>query len=158
MQLHDIGELDDRGRVVQVSLLGHVRKCEVVIDQENERFALIGRKLQPGGDLLGKDRARLGVWPRPDRSACVVHEQRQIKHERIFKLLEQFPIGSQLRIFGMSERVQLFDAHQRVFVGRVAMKEFMLHETCQVAEFRNVTPQKIYAVHHAKNPADPAFA
>jgi len=40
--LHDVGQLHHRGRVIQISLLRNIGEGEVMIDQENERLALLG--------------------------------------------------------------------------------------------------------------------
>ena len=41
--LHDVRHLNDRCWVVEVSLLRDVRESEMVVDQKNERLALLGR-------------------------------------------------------------------------------------------------------------------
>src|ERR1700730_9422044 len=45
-----------------------------------------------------------------------------------------------------------------MFVGGVAGKEFVLHQTGELAEFRNVSPEKIHPVHYAQNLADLTLA
>ena len=88
----------------------------------------------------------------------VVQEQCEIKNKRILQLFKKFLIRNQLGIVGTGERVELVDANQRVFVGRVTMEIFVLHEAGQLAEFRNVTAQKIDAMHHAQHASNLVFA
>src|ERR1043166_7650457 len=38
-----------------------------------------------------------------------------------------------------------------MLVGGVTMEKLMLHQTCKLAEFRNVAAQKINPMHHSKN-------
>src|SRR4051794_37115723 len=38
------------------------------------------------------------------------------------------------------------------------MKEFVLHQAGELTELRDVSPQKIHAVHHSQNPPDFPFA
>ena len=58
-----------------------------------------------------------------------MQQKGEIENEWVGQLFEQFPILEQLGICRSGERVQFVDTNQCVFVGRVAMKEFMLHQT-----------------------------
>ena len=44
-----------------------------------------------------------------------------------------------------------------MLVGRVTMQELVLHETGELAEFGNVSPQEIHTMHHSKDPANFPF-
>src|SRR5437763_10046828 len=64
--LHDAGELDRRFRIVEVSLLGHVREREVMIDQPDQRASLRWRKLVTRRCPLREECARLCMRTRAD--------------------------------------------------------------------------------------------
>src|SRR5476651_935105 len=96
--------------------------------------------------------------PRRDTFAGVVQQQGEIEHEWVFEFLEQLSILNQLRIIGRGECVQLIDADQSMFVGGVAMKKLVLHETGELPKLRKITPEKIDTMHHAQNATDLAFA
>src|SRR5437764_4050456 len=91
------------------------------------------------------------MWSRADSFAAVVQQQREIENQRVVKSLENFTIGSQLRIVRLRQRIELIDAYQRMLVGCVSMQKFMLHQTGQLAEFGNVTTEKIDPMHHSQD-------
>ncbi len=72
-----------------------------MIDQEDERAALFGRKLQPRCHALREKRARFGMRPRANAFPGVVQKQGEIKHVGIGNGLEQFLVGTQLRVLGV---------------------------------------------------------
>ena len=156
--LHNVRQLRDRGGIVEISLLSNVRKREVVIDEKDERLALLGRQLQAVRDALGENSARLSVRPGPDGFAGIVQEQGQIKNERILELLEESSIRDQLRILRPGQSIELVDANQRMFVGGVTVEKLVLNQTGQLAEFGNVASEEIDPVHHTKDAAHFAFA
>jgi hypothetical protein len=82
-----------------------------------------------------------------------VKKQCQIQDKRVLELLKNLPIRDQLRVIGRSERVELVNADQCMFVGRVAMQKLMLHEARQLAEFWNISTQEIDPMHHSENAA-----
>jgi hypothetical protein len=90
--------------------------------------------------------------------ASVVQQQRKIEHQRIFEFLKDFSIVLQFRVLGIDDLIEFFDADERVLVGGVTMKKLVLHQTRELAKFRDVTPEKIDAVHGAENRANLAFA
>src|ERR1041384_1973155 len=96
--------------------------------------------------------------PRPDRASGIVQKKREIENKRVVEFLEEPPVPAEFRILGVHYLVELVDAHQRVFVGRVTMKKLVLHETSELAEFGNVTAQKIDPVHHPEDAPDLALA
>jgi hypothetical protein len=57
----------------------------------------------------------------------------------------------------VSTTMSSFPADQRVLVGRVAMKEFVLHEARELAELRDMRPG-IHLMHGAKDPAHLSLA
>ncbi len=86
-----LGQLDHGRRIVDVSLLRDVRKGDVMIDEEDQRAALLGRELQTRRHALGKKRARFGMGPRANAFAGVVQEEGEIEDIGIGQLLEQVP-------------------------------------------------------------------
>ena len=101
-----------------------------------------GSKLKPARDALRKKRARFRVRTRADRLAGVMQQQRQIKNERIREFLEKFAVLDQFRVLGSCQRIELFDADQRVFVRGVTVKKFVLHQAGKLAELGNVSARK----------------
>src|ERR1041384_3004720 len=97
------------------------------------------------------------MWPRPDRASGVVKEEREIEDKRVVEFLEETAVSAELRVFGVHDLVEFIDADQRVFVGRVTMEKLMLHQAGELAEFRNVTAEKINPVHHPQDAPDLAF-
>src|ERR1043166_2198885 len=95
--------------------------------------------------------------PRADCTSGVVQKKRQIKDKWVVEFLEEAAISAELRIFGVHHLIEFINAHQRVFVGRVTMEKLVLHQASELAEFRDVTAQKINPVHHAQDAADLAF-
>ena len=85
---HDRGEFDGGFRIVQVSLLRHVRESEMMIHQEDERAALRGGKFQAHGRALREKCARFGMRARADRAPGVVQEKGEIKNKRVREFLE----------------------------------------------------------------------
>src|SRR4029077_18359110 len=76
----------------------------------------------------------------------------------VVKFFEQATIRNQLWIGRLHQRVELVDAEQRVLISRVTMKEFVLNETGQLAEFGNVATEKVYPVHHPQDPSSITFS
>ena len=68
-------------------------------------------------------------------------------------MLKNFAIGDQLRIIRLYHSIELVDADQCVFIGRVTMQELVLDQTGQLPEFGNVSPQEIDTMHRSKNAA-----
>src|SRR6266566_2327161 len=89
--------------------------------------------------------------PRANGFTSIVQKQSQIEYEWIVESLKNFAIGNQLRIIRLRQCIEFVDADQRMFIGCVTMQKLMLHQTRQLAEFGNVSPQKIDSVHHAKD-------
>ena len=88
----------------------------------------------------------------------VVHEQREVECRRIVVLLEQLAIAGEFRIVAGEQLVEFVDADQCVFVRRVAVEKFVLHEAGEASELREVAPEKIRLVHEAQNASDLALA
>ena len=78
--------------------------------------------------------------------------------EEIFEALEKLAICDQLRIGRANQRVEFVDAKQSVFVGGVAMEEFVLHQAGQLAKLGNIAAEKIDAMHQAQRPPDLALS
>ena len=72
-------------------------------------------------------------------------------------MLKNAAIGNHLWIVRPDQGIELVDADQGMFVGRVTMKKLVLHQTGQLPEFRNVAAKKIHAVHHSKHTSHFAF-
>src|SRR6266404_3912538 len=105
-----------------------------MVDEQHERSPLRRGKSQSRRGALGKQRARLRMRPRSDRTAGVVQEQREIKNKWVREFLEERAVRAQLRLFRLHHLVELVDAHQSVFVRGVAMKKFVLHQAGELAE------------------------
>jgi len=125
---NNIREFHDRRGIIEIPLLRRVREADVMVDQKNERFSLLRRKLEAFGDTLGEKRARFRMRARANGAAGVVQKQSEIKNEWVLQIFEQMPISEQFRIARLHERVEFVDAKQCVFVRGVTMKEFMLHQ------------------------------
>ena len=144
--------------IIEISLLRHVRKSEVMIHEKDERAPLRGRKLEADRGALREKRAGFRMRPRPDGPAGIVQEQGEIEDERILEFFKELAVRSQFRILRLHDLVELVDADQRVFVRGVTMEKLVLHETGELPELRNVAAEKIDAVHHPEHAADFAFA
>src|SRR5882724_7952584 len=96
--------------------------------------------------------------PRANGFAAVMQKQRQIKDEWVIELLKNLAIGDQLRIIRRCQSVELVDTYQCVFVRRVTMQKLVLHQTGELTEFGNISPQEINPMHHSKDPADSPFS
>ena len=87
-----------------------------------------------------------------------MQEQGKIKNEWIVEIFEKMTVGDQFRIAGPDERVQFVDAKERVFVRGVTMKEFVLHQTGELAKLGDVASKKIHPVHQPQRSADFTFS
>src|SRR5205085_8592581 len=151
--LHDARELDRRFRIVEISLLCHVREREVMIDQPDERASLRWRKLETRRGALGEECTRLCMRTRADGPPSIVKKKREVENERLVQFFEQQAVGSQLRVLGLHDLIELVDADEGVFIRGVTMEKFVLHQTSQLAELGYVTPEKIDAMHHSQHGA-----
>ena len=153
---HDLRELDHGGRIVDVPSLGRAGKCEVVIDQENQRAAPLRREDHPRGHLLREQRARLRVVPRARGLPGVVQEDGEVQDRGVLELLEQLPVFRHLRVVAREQGVEFLNAHQRVLVGRITVKKLVLDKAEQRAELGEVAAQHAGVVHPAQDAGDPA--
>jgi len=71
---NNIRKLGNRRRIIEISLLRGVGECDVMIDQKNQRFPLLGRELKTFGYALREKSARFGMRAGTDRSAGVMQE------------------------------------------------------------------------------------
>src|SRR5215470_2025896 len=149
--LHNTSKVRNRGRIIKISLLRGLGKSEVMIDQQNKRLPLLGRQLQTRGDTLGEERARFGMRPGANRLTAVVQKKRKIKNKRILKLLKDLAVSAQLRVGRLRQGIKFIDAYQCVLISRVTVEKLMLHQTSKLAEFGNVSAQKIDPMHHSED-------
>src|SRR5439155_1478083 len=98
---------------------------------------------------LSKERASFRVWPGPNGFAAVVQKKRKVENQRVFELLKDISIGNQLRIFGLSERVQFIDTYTCMLIGCITMTKLMMHQAGELAEFVNVMTEKIDPMHRS---------
>ncbi len=84
----------------------------------------------------------------------VVEEQSQVEHVGTLKAVKQWRIGIVRGGFGFPDAVELFDAHQSVFIGRILMIELMLDKAGELAEFGDVFAEHIDVMHRAKDGRD----
>src|SRR5437868_1835659 len=75
----------------------------------------------------------------------------------MLKLLEHFPVRSVWWFRRIEHPVKMLDHLQRVFVGRIAMEELVLHQARQLSELRQESSQQLDLVHHAQDPGDLSF-
>src|SRR5204862_7472778 len=97
------------------------------------------------------------MWSGTNGFAAVVQKKCQIENQRVFELLKNIPISNQLLIIRLREGVKFVDTYQCMLVGCITMYKLMLHETGMLAEFGNVTTEKIYPMHHSQYPHDLPF-
>src|SRR5205823_2824316 len=79
------------------------------------------------------------------------------EHQWILHLFEQFSITEKLLIFGRHQVIELVDADQSVFVRGITMKEFVLNETGELSELRDISSEKIHPMHHSQDSSDISF-
>ena len=115
--------------------------------QKHQHAAARGRDLQPAANFVRQFFAGEGMLPHVFRATGVMHNQRQIKHERVFHFVENFLLRGQLGIGGVAQLIKLLDRLQRVFISRELVKELMLLQVRQAAELGQITPQKADAMH-----------
>src|SRR6266480_7020187 len=89
---NNIRKLGNRGRVIEISLLRGFGEGDVVIDQKNEGFPLLGRKLKTLGHTLREKSARFGMRSRADGPAGVMQKQGEVKNERMLQIIEKIAI------------------------------------------------------------------
>src|ERR1700682_168759 len=128
-----------------------------MVDEQYQRTPWRRGKAQTRRGPLGKERARLGMRTRAHCAPGVVQEKRKIKDKWVLESFEQPPVGTEFRVLRLHHLVELVDANQGVFVGGVAMEEFVLHQAGELPEFGNVPAEEIHPVHHAQHPADLAL-
>ena len=155
---YDARKFRDRGRIVEVSLLGRERDFVVGIDKGNEHAAAFRGKLQTPGDLLREKRAGIFVMALVGRLSRIVQEQGEIKHRRILKLLKHRAIPAEFFLFREEDTIKLLDADKSVFVGGITVVKFVLNEAGKGSELGNVAPEETKIVHLAKDATDLAFA
>src|SRR5580692_377333 len=128
-----------------------------MVHQQYQFSSSFRRKLEPGGDLLSIERARLRMMACTGGFPGIMQQERQVKHVGILNLQKKRFICCQFRVLCIDERVQLLNANQGMFVRGVPVKKLVLHQTGQIAEFGQISSQEIHLVHHTENVSDLAF-
>jgi len=77
----------------------------------------------------------------------VVQEQCKVQDEWSFQALEYFSVLGQWQRLGGPDFIQLLDASERVFIGRILVIKLMLHQTGEPAKFRNEFAEESHIVH-----------
>ena len=85
-------------------------------------------------------------------------ETREGERGSVGQGVEELSIGLGFLVVSRAEGVELFDADQGMLVGRITMEIFVLHETGEGTELRQVTAEKIHLVHHAQDTRDLSLA
>jgi hypothetical protein len=152
--LHDMGGGVDGGLIVDVPALGEHREFEMVADQKQQLRGLIGVEVQSLGDPARHFQAGFGMMFDIGRLAHVVQQQRQVQHVRVFEVLENLLVAGVGRFGGVDDPVEVLDHLDRVFVRRVAMKEFVLDQAGEPAKLGNVFAEKLDLVHPAQDAGD----
>ena len=128
----------------------------MVLDHQPQGVGLGAVQPQPPGDAQGDGAADLLVVSGAEGFAGIVQEESQVKQKNVFDLLRDLGIGGVRRGLGVPDVVELFDADQRVFVGRVLMVELVLHKAGEAAEFRQELPQQAHLMHRPQHGGDVA--
>ena len=140
--LHDAGEFDDRVLIVEVLAPRDLGHGEMVIDQKDQRGKIGAFQPHPARHAHRVDRAgfrmALGVF----RFAGVVEEHRQIEDVGPRHLLQDGAVLREGRLGGVDDFVEHLDANERVFVGGVTMKKFVLHQAGQGRNSGKKRPSK----------------
>jgi len=146
---------DDRG-VVEVAPLRQAGHEQVVFDEEPQRVR--GRAIQPQPFRRAQRHLRadfrMAAFFVAFRLADIVQQQRQVKQAGPVQPLEERRIIFIRRLRRLPDFVELFQADQRVLVGRVLMIEFMLHQAGELAELGDVFAEQVHLVHRPQNRGD----
>ena len=157
-RLHQFREMRDGGGIIEVAGLCGFGKEAVVVDQHDQRAALLGGQLQAFGHAGGHHGAGFLVVAAVFGLARVVHQEREVKRGRIVIFEEQIAVAGEFRILAGDEVVQFVDADQGVLVGRVAVEKFMLHQAGETSELWQIASEEIGLVHETQDAADLTLA
>ena len=150
----------DDGGIIEVASLGQTGHEQMIFDEEVQHAGRRTVQPQPFRRAPGHLRADFGVASPfvVFGFADVVQQQRQVKQAGPLQTLKQGRVMFIGLIFRLPDAVELFQADQGVLVGGVLMIKFMLHETGELAELRDVFAKQIHLVHRAQNRRDAAAA
>ena len=148
------GKFRDGGGILHIPGPRHGAHFAVIGDQGDEHLLTGWRELETSCDSLGRESAGLFVPLCIGGFARVMQEHREIKHPGVPDMAEDLPIARKLRVFREEKFIDLLDTSKRVLVGRVAVKELMLHETGQRLELGEVFSEEAEVVHEPQDPAD----
>ena len=157
-RLHQFREMRDGGGVIEVAGLCGFGKEAVVVDQHDERAALLGGQLQAFGHAGGHHGAGFFMVAAVFGLARVVHQEREVKRGRIVVFEEQIAVAGEFRILAGDQVVQFVDADQSVLVGRVTVEKFMLHQAGETSELGQIASEKISLVHETQDASDLTLA
>ena len=153
--LYQFGEGLDHLGIVDVPPLRDLSHGQVFRDQQAQSLHVAGAQAEPGADPLGDLRSADAVIVAVgERLARVVEDERQIQQVGTIEPFEDFAIPGVVRFFGFPNRVELFQADDRMFVGGVNVVELVLHFAGQPFEFRQVFAEQPDFVHGAHRAAD----
>jgi hypothetical protein len=155
---NDRCELGNGGAIIEVPFLRGKGKLVMGVDQRNEHAATLGRKLQTSRDFLGKHRAGILVIALVPGLPRVMQKQSQIENRRVLELLKQGAITPEFFPLREKDAVELFDAHQSMLVGRIAVVKLVLNKAGEGTELRDVSSKKSQIVHLSKDSTHLAFA
>jgi len=80
-------------------------------------------------------------------SARVVKENGKVEGVRVFNINQDLAVPRHRRVIGLNKSVELVDTLQRVLIRGIAVKKFVLYETLECTEFREITSKNSASVH-----------
>ena len=147
MRLHDAREFDDGFLVVEVLAPGDLGHGEMVIDEEDEIGEISTLQAHPARHSHSRQAlaALASAWRVPlSDLAGIVQEHGEVKDivgpRRLLQAMGRYL--EKARLLRVDDLVENFDADEGVFVGGVAVKEFVLDEAGKRTEFREKRPRK----------------
>ncbi len=154
----DGGEFGDDFGVFEVFGGGEAPEDEVVVDEEHDEGASAAFDLEAGAGFGGEDEGAVDVFADVFGASGVVEDEGEVEGVGVNDFVEVFAEVLEAWVGGVDEFVEFIDAAEGVFVGGVAVEEFVLDEAVEGAEFGEVAAEEADAVHLAEGACDLAFA
>jgi hypothetical protein len=126
----------------------------VVINEEHDKPEAVTGIAKAFTDFCGENSAGIFVMSYFLSTTGVVHQDGDVKSDGVFHVLEDLSKELLLGIFGMDESVEDINTAESVLIGRVAMKEFVLHKVGQLAKLWEVTTEESISVHPSEDMSD----
>lgn len=155
--LHEASELGDDFGVLDVLFGGEAPEGEVVIDEEHDQLSSAALDEEASAKFAGQHGGAVDVFADVFGAAGVVENEGEVEGVGVRHVDEYLPVASVDGVVAPHEGVELVDAAEGVFVGGVAVKELVLHEAFEGAEFGEVAAEESGAVHEAEDAGDFSF-